>query len=384
MNWLMQTHPIVLAAWVVAVIGTILFLLGRRGKLISRAEFCRKCGHETTSAGARCTECGAPLSVTSMRLAFELNHPLLASLGSVTRRGRRAPNTSLIAWGVLALTLGMVIGVGVPAMRFARIDWNRFRDSESLIASAEKLRFDDPRHARIMGVLETRRAGGQLSTPQLAAVQRITTAVARYKSDLALAHNHAIAQQPIYAAYVPPASLGSSPSAKVSTTTTRADVGPSVANMIDAIALQLNVQQREVTVYEPPPLATGYQQPLATAIDLDPSPSKASGLSKHFEILAGTALPDTATSAVAVGSAIPRLVSIPGLAGRSSLAPRFGSSFGSIPNPTSSLPAGASPFTSTLTPGMVRPTTFNNPALSPTTLHNRPLTPSRISNSFGR
>ena len=379
MNWLMSSNPLVLAAWIIALIGAVLLTFGRRGKLVSRAEFCRKCGHETTSAGPRCTECGTRLGVSSMRLAFELNHPLLSRFGAVTRRGRRSPSTPLVAWGTLALLIGLGIGAGVPAMRLARVDWNRFRDTESLIAHIEKLRFDDPRHARIMGVLAARRDQGRLSTPQLAAHTRITAALNLFKTEQMLAQSRAAAAQPIYAAYVPPVLPRQAPAA---TSTARASQAEGIVGMIDSISSQLKQESREVVTYQPPPIATGYDQALATAFDQIPVQGL-SGLSPRFEIVAGTALPD---SSAYTPNAVPRAHFSPatGLAPRGGLTQRATMPFAGSPTLPPAFTAANQSFNNPLTPGVVRTSTLNNPVLAPSTYQNRPLSPSRISNAFGR
>lgn len=378
MNWLMGSHPLVLGAWIVAFIGTALLVIGRHGKLVSHAEFCRRCGHETMSGGSRCTECGARLGVSSLRLAFELNHPLLARLGAVTRRGRRVPHTPLVAWGALALLIGVGIGAGVPALRLARIDWNRFRDSESLLVHAQALNFDDPRSARILGVLASRESAGRLTPPQAAAYQRLVVARDQYALARAVEQYEVAARQPIYAAAVPGALPTQRSAALPPQPAVDADIDFGTAALIDVIRAQIAeaTDSRKVLPYQPPPLVSGYA-PLASS-DAGPlgGPSRSS---LPLNLILGDVLPDARAFTTAANHA-PRISPATGLAPRGSLTA------GAALPVTTGLPAAPIPALggSAFPTHTVRPSTLGNPALTPGTLTNRPLAPARISNTFGR
>lgn len=377
MNWLMSSHPLVLGAWVIAIVGAVLCIIGRRGRLVSRAEFCRKCGHETMSGGSRCTECGARLGVSSLRLAFELNHPLLARLTAVTRRGRREPRSAMVAWGALALCIGLGIGAGVPALRLARIDWNQFRATPTLLAHAQSLRFDDPAYDRIIGVLSRRGDAGKLTAPQLAAYQKLVKARDDFKISQLIAQQADAAAQPIYAAYAPPLQAPRT----LSVAASRApDIDDHTVSLVDAMLAEVDSSERIVTGYQPPALLTPYSPNFASA-----SPSASGGFTPTIKDPRSGAplggLPPFAGSQ----EHAPRISPATGLAPRGSLTQRpTAASAGAVPGLQTPTPPLGSPYGGTIPPGMVPTTTLNNPALAPSTLRNRPYTPSRISNTFGR
>lgn len=387
MNWLMSSHPLVLGAWIVAAIGAVLLALGRRGKLVSRAEFCRKCGHETTSAGTRCPECGAKIGISSLRLAFELNHPLFARMTSVTRRGRRAPNSQLIAWGLLALFCGLGIGGGTPLLRLAKVDWNRFRATEVLIQDVSRLSFENPASVRMMGVLKERNDLGKLSAPQRAAYQRIALAREQFEIARALARAEEAARQPIFAAYVPPIRTG--PSSASSPTPPRDQSDPAgFGGSVEAfVASRMERDDRSAsTNYMPPPLTTGYAA-------LGDSQERAASSIAELRASAGPLEfldPANLAQSTAFGRMsdnAPRINPAFGLAPRGGLVSRPSTHLNT--GITQALPSASLGFSPTfgggsLQPGMFRTSTFNNPAIAPSSLPNRPLTPARISNVFGR
>lgn len=162
--------PIVIGGACVFALGLLLVFMGGRGQRVDNAHYCRRCGYEET-VGSVCPECGRSLKLSSRRIAFDMNHPVLARIFAVTRQGRRTPRWGIVASGALLLFIGSAVSGSAIWMQASQININTLKPMAMVFSEAASSDLVVAQEA--LDELERRDLQGELSPQQYERWQRL-------------------------------------------------------------------------------------------------------------------------------------------------------------------------------------------------------------------
>ncbi|MFT3788407.1 MAG: hypothetical protein QM770_19915 [Tepidisphaeraceae bacterium] len=107
------------AALIVAWIGAVLAIKGRRGRAIDDHPICRHCGRDLFGLDStQCPECGVAIDLRT---------------GQNIRRGNRVRRNGLVWTGICILLVGLLVGGGATYVQIAKVDWIKYKPTSWLI-----------------------------------------------------------------------------------------------------------------------------------------------------------------------------------------------------------------------------------------------------------
>ncbi|MCA9309869.1 MAG: hypothetical protein KDA21_01610 [Phycisphaerales bacterium] len=167
-----MVEPVALAGVLGFLLGLGLLVVGCRGRRLDLNHYCRRCGYqEGVMIGDSCPECGTRLLLSSRRIAFDMNHPVLARFLAVTRRGRRRKRPQVMAAGILLLLVGGSALGSAAWMQASSITLAQLKPLTLVFAEAAS------QDAAVAGAalleLDRRNGRGRLSPGQQARVERL-------------------------------------------------------------------------------------------------------------------------------------------------------------------------------------------------------------------